>query len=165
MTESAAFSAFSDALDVPMYVVTAASGGRRAGCLVGFASQCSIDPPRFVVWLSTANHTYRLARTAEHLTVHLLRRGDRATAELFGGETGDRVDKFARVAWRAGEGGSPVLTELPTWFTGRIEAQVEGGDHVGFLLAPLTTGRPPLSPAPPPLRYEDVRDLDAGHPA
>ncbi|GAA2770776.1 hypothetical protein GCM10019017_11360 [Streptomyces showdoensis] len=71
----AEFSAFTEQLDSPMYVVTAASPGGRGGCLVGFASQCSIDPPRFVVWLSTANHTYRVARAAEHLTVHLLHRG------------------------------------------------------------------------------------------
>ncbi|MFJ6350556.1 flavin reductase family protein [Streptomyces sp. NPDC054835] len=159
------FSVFTDALDGPMYVVTAASGGRRAGCLVGFTSQCSIDPPRFVVWLSTANHTYRLARTAEHLTVHLLHEEDRALAELFGGETGDRVDKFAGVGWHPGEAGSPVLEQLTTWFTGRIEAQVEGGDHVGFLLAPVAVGPPTAGPPPALLRYRALRDLDPGHPA
>ncbi|MFE5792658.1 flavin reductase family protein [Streptomyces sp. NPDC056503] len=161
----AGFPVFTDAHDGPMYVVTVASGGRRAGCLVGFASQCSIDPPRFVVWLSTANHTYRLARAAEHLTVHLLHRGDRARAELFGEETGDRVDKFAEVAWHTGEAGSPVLDGSATWFTGRIEAQVEGGDHVGFLLAPVAESPPRAGPPPPLLRYRDLRDLDPGHPA
>ncbi|MFI6416099.1 flavin reductase family protein [Streptomyces sp. NPDC050842] len=95
---------FTDELDAPMYVVTAASGGERAGCLVGFASQCSIDPPRFAVWLSVANHTYRVAREAEYLTAHVLHRDERAPAELFGEETGDRVDKFATIGWRPGEG-------------------------------------------------------------
>ena len=46
-------------LDYPMFVVTtvAADDGERSGCLVGFATQCSIHPPRWVVWLSLANHT------------------------------------------------------------------------------------------------------------
>ncbi|MFF0561573.1 flavin reductase family protein [Streptomyces sp. NPDC004266] len=162
MTE---FAAFTDAVDGPMYVVTAASGGERAGCLVGFASQCSIDPPRFVVWLSIANRTYRLAREAEYLTVHLLHEGDRATAELFGGETGDRVDKFARVGWHPGEAGSPILEGLATWFTGRIDGQVEDGDHVGFLLTPVAVAPPAAGPPPPLLRYRALRDLDPGHPA
>ncbi|KKZ70891.1 flavin reductase family protein [Streptomyces showdoensis] len=161
----AEFSAFTEQLDSPMYVVTAASPGGRGGCLVGFASQCSIDPPRFVVWLSTANHTYRVARAAEHLTVHLLHRGDRATAELFGGETGDRTDKFAELSWRPGEGGSPVLDSLSTWFTGRIHARIEGGDHVGFLLAPVAAGSSGSGASAPLLRYRELRDLDAGHPA
>ncbi|MFD7628681.1 flavin reductase family protein [Streptomyces sp. NPDC059851] len=159
--------AFNAALDGPVYVVTAASGGRRGGCLVGFASQCSIDPPRFVVWLSTANHTHTVARGAQYLTVHLLRRDQRALAELFGGQTGDRVDKFARTGWRPGHAGSPVLTDAADWFTGRIEGVFAGGDHEGFLLAPVQESPSPPAPGPvvPPLRYADVRDLEPGHPA
>ncbi|OKK22097.1 flavin oxidoreductase [Streptomyces sp. CB00455] len=156
---------FTDALDGPVYVVTAAAGQERAGCLVGFASQCSIHPPRFVVWLSTANHTYRVAREAPYLTVHLLRRDQTELAELFGGETGDRVDKFARAAWRPGAEGSPVLAEAEIWFTGRVEGQIEGGDHVGFLLAPDREGPPVEGPPPALLRYGDVRHMEAGHPA
>ncbi|MBP2579900.1 flavin reductase (DIM6/NTAB) family NADH-FMN oxidoreductase RutF [Streptomyces sp. PvR006] len=156
---------FTDVLDGPMYVVTAASGGERAGCLVGFASQCSIAPPRFAVWLSVANHTYRVAREAEYLTVHLLHQDERPLAELFGGETGDRVDKFASVDWRPGEGGSPILGRLATWFTGRIEGRIEGGDHVGFLLAPVAVCPPTEGPPPALLRHRDVRNLTPGHPA
>ncbi|MEU9182072.1 flavin reductase family protein [Streptomyces sp. NPDC048550] len=156
---------FTDVLDGPMYVVTAASGGKRAGCLVGFASQCSIDPPRFAVWLSIANRTYRVACEAEYLTVHLLHRDERALADLFGGETGDRVDKFARVGWRPGESGSPVLEQVPIWFTGRIEGRIEGGDHVGFLLAPVAVCPPIEGPPPPLLRYLELRNLEPGHPA
>ncbi|WP_405981960.1 flavin reductase family protein [Streptomyces sp. NBC_00158] len=156
---------FTDDLDGPMYVVTVASGAERAGCLVGFASQCSIDPPRFIVWLSAANHTYRVARGAEYLTVHLLHQEDRALAELFGGETGDRVDKFAAVGWRPGESETPILEQLSTWFTGRIEGRIEGGDHVGFLLAPAAVCPPGEGPPPPLLRYRELRDLEPGHPA
>ncbi|MFE6815139.1 flavin reductase family protein [Streptomyces sp. NPDC057677] len=156
---------FTDVLDGPMYVVTAASGGERAGCLVGFGSQCSIDPPRFAVWLSVANHTYRVAREAEYLTVHLVHQDQRALSELFGEETGDRVDKFASVHWRPGEGGSPIVDQLTTWFTGRIEGRIEGGDHVGFLLAPVAVCPSAEGPAPALLRHREVRNLAPGHPA
>ncbi len=155
---------FTDLLNYPMYVVTAAAAGERSGCLVGFASQCSIHPPRFMVWLSTANHTYRVARQASHLGVHLLRREDRALAELFGGETGDRVDKFERVAWQPQDGGTPVLTDACAWFVGHVLDRFAGGDHVGFLLAPVAE-----SPRPPGraqlLGFTDVADLSQGHPA
>ncbi|MEU5810659.1 flavin reductase family protein [Streptomyces sp. NPDC047718] len=161
--------AFYAALDGAVYVVTVAAGGRRAGCLVGFASQCSITPPRFVVWLSTANHTHAVASGARYLTVHLLRRDHRALAELFGGRTGDRVDKFARTGWRPGIEGSPVLSDVSDWFTGRVEGVVAGGDHDGFLLSPVDAPPPLAGPATgaavPPLRYADVRDLEPGHPA
>ncbi|MFF4324957.1 flavin reductase family protein [Streptomyces sp. NPDC001591] len=154
---------FAVAQDGTLYVVTAAAEGERSGCLVGFASQCSIDPPRFVVWLSVQNHTYSVARRARYLTVHVLRRDQEALARLFGGETGDRTDKFAGIAWWPGREGSPVLAGAAAWFTGRVEAVVAGGDHEGFLLAPVEDAPP--EPGPGPLRFGDVRDIEAGHPA
>ncbi|MEV7443822.1 flavin reductase family protein [Streptomyces sp. NPDC091204] len=166
--------AFTGVLDGPMYVVTVAAGGERAGCLVGFASQCSIRPPRFVVWLSTANRTYRVARGAAYLTVHVLRRDQHGLAELFGGETGDRVDKLAQVSWWPSGHGSPVLSDVRTWFVGRIEGQIEGGDHVGFLLAPVEEGPPEDGEGNGDgadgfdarlLRYSDADDIAPGHPA
>ncbi|WP_328303440.1 flavin reductase family protein [Streptomyces sp. NBC_00435] len=150
-----------------MYVVTASAGDQQAGCLVGFASQCSIDPPRFMVWISTANRTYGIARRASHLAVHVLRREQRRTAELFGGETGDDLDKFDRVDWWAGEGATPVLADCPAWFVGRVRGLVEGdGDHVGFMLEPVRHGPPPGDgEGPALLRFSDIADISPGHPA
>ncbi|WP_406864740.1 flavin reductase family protein [Streptomyces sp. HUAS MG47] len=153
---------FADAVDGAMYVVTAASHGSRGGCLVEFASQCSIDPPRFVVWLSTANRTYDIARKADHLTVHLLGEDQRALADLFGGETGDTVDKFARIAWHSGSAGCPVLSDVRNRFTGRVERILPGGDHVGFVLRPVEyAGRDEARAMP--LRHHQVQGLQAGH--
>ncbi|MFE9635772.1 flavin reductase family protein [Streptomyces sp. NPDC006463] len=157
--------AFTRALDYPVYVVTAAAGDEQAGCLVGFASQCSIDPPRFMVWLSKANHTYRIARNASHLAVHALRNDQKRTAELFGSRTGDDIDKFEHVTWRRpAHGNAPVLEDACAWFLGRIESQVDGGDHVGFLLAPVEEG-PPGPSRPALLLFSDVNDLSPGHSA
>ena len=38
-------------LDYPMFIVTTHFEGERDGCLVGFATQCSIHPPRLIVVL------------------------------------------------------------------------------------------------------------------
>ncbi|AYG79040.1 FMN reductase (NADH) NtaB [Streptomyces hundungensis] len=154
---------FIDRLDYPMYVVTAVAGPERAGCLVGFASQCSIDPVRFLVWLSTANRTYRVACSAEFLAVHLLDRTQYDLAEHFGGHTGDEVDKFAGVAWHEGPAGTALLDAAPAWFVGRVVARVEGGDHVGFLLDPAdaAVGSSPWRP----FRLSEGQSIEAGHPA
>ncbi|WP_328826557.1 flavin reductase family protein [Streptomyces sp. NBC_00252] len=155
---------FTDLLDPPMYVVTTEADGERAGCLVGFGSQCSIEPARFMVWLSKANRTFRVAEHAERLTVHLLRRDQVHLARLFGGETGDHIDKFADVPWHPGPGGSPVLDEAPAWFVGRVENRIDGGDHVGFLLAPETAANT-QDDTVTPLALSDALDIDPGHPA
>ncbi|MGW5461718.1 flavin reductase family protein [Streptomyces sp. NPDC003996] len=148
-------------LNPDMCVVTAVADGERAGCLVGFASQCSIRPPRFTVWLSKANHTYRVARAAQHLGVHLITRDQRNLAELLGGETGDEVDKFARLEWTEGYGGAVVLRNTAAWFVGAILHRIDGGDHVGFVLDPVQWGEGRPGPL---LRLSDAAGIKAGHP-
>ena len=61
------FDALVAVLDAAVVVVTAADGDDRDGCLVGFHSQCSIDPPRYAVWLSRANRTFDLAQRTDLL--------------------------------------------------------------------------------------------------
>ena len=94
------FDALVGDLDYPMFIVTVCADGEPSGCLVGFATQASIDPSRFLVCLSHVNHTCRVGRDAELLGVHFVPEEHAELAELFGGETGDEVDKFARCEWR-----------------------------------------------------------------
>ena len=155
-----AFEALMSDIEQPSYVVTAADGPDRAGCLVGFATQCSIDPPRFGVWLSKLNHTYRVARSSRALVVHLLRDGDGDLARRFGGETGDEVDKFADLDWSPGPEGCPVVERLD-WFVGSIVDQLDTGDHVAFVLAPWG-GRRRRSAEQLP--ESELGDIEAGHP-
>jgi flavin reductase (DIM6/NTAB) family NADH-FMN oxidoreductase RutF len=124
-------------LDYPMFIVTARAGDERLGCLVGFATQTSINPQRFLVCLSHSNRTYRRGRDAELLGVHCVPAGAEALAELFGGETGDEVDKFARAAWHEGPGGVPLLDDCQNWFVGRVLSRTDAGDHDAFLLEPV----------------------------
>jgi flavin reductase (DIM6/NTAB) family NADH-FMN oxidoreductase RutF len=155
---------FTDRLNPDMYVVTATARGERSGCLVGFASQCSISPPRFVVWLSKANRTFRVAEHADRLAVHVLTREQHDLADLFGGRTGDDgVDKFAHVRWAERQGGAAVLQDAPAWFVGRVVERTDGGDHVGFVLDPVESGGRD-GPDGPLLRLADVLDISPGHP-
>jgi flavin reductase (DIM6/NTAB) family NADH-FMN oxidoreductase RutF len=150
-------------LDGPLVVVTATNGNERGGCLVGFHCQCSVEPGRFAIWLSKANHTFRVSWLAERFAVHFLSQDDHEVAELFGTKTGDDVDKFALCDWHAGDGGVPLLDRCPNRFVGRRIALVdEGSDHVCIVLEPIDV----CSAGPfRPLRHSHVHDLDAGHPA
>jgi len=154
--------AFVDQLEYPMYVVTAVSSNERDGCLVGFATQCSIHPPRFLVCLSVKNRTFRIAKTAPVLAVHLVGANQHDLAELFGGETADEVDKLAQWPWREGPEGVPILDGVRNLFVGRIVSRVALGDHIGHLLEPIA-GRHQGETSE--LGFPEVRDIDAGHPA
>lgn len=148
-------------LDYSLFIVTVACGEERAGCLVGFASQVSIHPPRFLVGLSVKNRTYRVASDgADVLAVHFVPEQEEALAELFGGETGDEVDKFARCEWRPGPGGAPILNQLEDWFAGRVLDRISFGDHCGFLLEPIA-GETHRSGSP--LTFRRAKRIEPGH--
>lgn len=119
-----------------MLVVTTAAAGERAGCLVGFWTQASIDPARFLVCLSEKSQTFRLARRADALAVHVLPAESEGLARLFGGDTGDEIDKFSRCRWHMGSRGMPILDECHRWFVGDVIERHALGDHTGFLPAP-----------------------------
>ncbi|MCU1430758.1 MAG: hypothetical protein JWL83_4758 [Actinomycetia bacterium] len=148
-------------LDYPMFVLTTAVADQRSGCLVGFASQCSIDPPRFFVWVSKKNHTFALADKAPVFVVHALRETDCHLARLFGETTGDKIDKFEHCDWEEGPNGVPVLTACD-WFAGTVIDRNNSGDHVGYLLDLLDAGRADHAKEPQ-LGFQAVRDLKPGH--
>jgi flavin reductase (DIM6/NTAB) family NADH-FMN oxidoreductase RutF len=148
-------------LDYPMFIVTAAAGGERAGCLIGFATQCSIDPLRFLICLSDKNRTYRVAQNAGALGVHVVPADRDDLASLFGSETGDDVDKFTRCAWHEGPNGVPVVEACPNWFAGRVLERLDAGDHQALLLEPFAAE----SGEPSQLSFHRAKRLEPGHEA
>jgi flavin reductase (DIM6/NTAB) family NADH-FMN oxidoreductase RutF len=149
-------------LDYPMFIATVAAGGERAGCLIGFATQCSIHPPRFLAGISDKNRTYRVAQDAGSMAVHLVPEDATELAELFGGETGDEVDKFERCAWRPGPGDVPLLDDCPNRFVGRIVERIDFGDHTGMVLEPLHAEEDQASGQ---LGFHRAKRIEPGHEA
>lgn len=162
MDTGAAFDALMGSLGERVFVVTVRHGESVAGCLIGFGTQVSIGPRRFLACLSDKNHTYRVAaRGAEHMAVHLVPPDRHDVAELFGGETGDEVDKLGRCAWTEGPGRTPLLDDCPDRFVGRVLDRTTLGDHVGFLLEPVAVSFAGGSS----LARRAAEDIDPGHEA
>lgn len=149
--------------DYPMFIVTTAVGDERSGCLVGFATQCSVDPARFVVFLSDKNHTFRVAKNAEALGVHMVPSDALDLARLFGEETGDDVDKLERCEWKPGAFGVPLLEACGDRFVGRIAERIstKGGDHLGFVLEPVEVDAGGRTFLP----FSKAKELEPGHEA
>jgi flavin reductase (DIM6/NTAB) family NADH-FMN oxidoreductase RutF len=165
VTGSDAFEQIMATVDAPMVIVTARTVETTAGCLVGFSTQCSIEPRRYLVCLSKSNRSSRVAASASTLAVHVLHDDphDRALASLFGEETGRELDKFEHCAWHHGPGDTVVLDGCD-WFAGDIVERVDLGDHVGFVLDVTQHGAATRT-AEQYLGYVDVKGLDAGNPA
>lgn len=148
-------------LDCPALVVTTQAEGVPAGCLVGFGSQVTDQPPKFLVSLAKGSHTLQVASQSQHLAVHALAQRHRALAVLFGGETGHKVKKFERCSWRAGPQGVPILDDSMGWFVGRTVDWADLGDHTIFLLVPVASW---ASESDEELLYlSDLDDIDPGY--
>jgi len=154
--------AFFDRMEYPYFVVTVRSPeGDMSGCLAGFVTQCSIDPPNFLVCISKVNHTIGVAAHSPGMGLHLLGQDQVDVARLFGEETGDIVDKFSSVDWRLGSTGAPLLVEAAASMEGQVLGHFSVGDHEAYLVrgvravagghAGLLTLRsaPPLHPGHP----------------
>jgi flavin reductase (DIM6/NTAB) family NADH-FMN oxidoreductase RutF len=145
-----------------MFIVTVAGNGEVAGCLVGFATQCSINPPRFLVCISEKNRTFRVASRSRVAVVHLVPSDATDIAELFGSRTGDDTDKFERCEWTPGPGGTPILAACRNWFAARIIDRFPAGDHWAFLLDPIEARSDARERA---FTFHRARRLEPGHEA
>ena len=159
----ATFNALMSALDYPMFIVTAAHGDDRDGCLIGFATQASIHPPRFLACLSDKNHTTRIALKAEHLGVHFVPAERDDLAQHFGGLTADEdPGKLDEVAWSEGPHGVPLLDDCPNRFVGRVLERLDGGDHIAHLLHPVAAEK---SAGYHEFTFHRAKRIHPGHPA
>jgi flavin reductase (DIM6/NTAB) family NADH-FMN oxidoreductase RutF len=160
------YSAIIDQLDWAMAIVTARADddGEIGGCLVGFHTQCSIDPPRHLVLISKANHTWSVAQRASELAVHMLGADQIELAREFGEVTDDLDpgDKWGAVSLDDRDG-PPILLDAAAWFAGPIVARLDAGDHVACVVEPARVSRPGATFTQ--LGFQSTRDLDPGHPA
>ena len=158
---SDAFTTLMTSTDPPLIVVTTAVENERAGCLVGFHAQSSITPQHYCIWLSKANHTYRVSLRAAQFAVHFLTVGDIGLAERFGTLTGEDTDKFTGLDVELDRNGVPLLGACPHRMSlERIAVLDDGSDHVCLttrLASAHTTG------AFEPLRVSHAAHLDPGH--
>lgn len=163
MDSGKAFHSLASGIDYPMFIVTTMAGTEPSGCLVGFVTQGSINPIRLVVMLSKSNHTYRVALRASQLVVHFLHRGNLELSELFGEETGDQTDKFARCRWHHVDGvAPPVLLGTRGWAAGPVLSRFDAGDHMGHVVDVTAAA---VDSDGPQLGFQMVNSMQPGHPA
>lgn len=148
-------------VDSPLIVVTTSAQGERAGCLVGFHSQASIDPEHYCFWLSKANHTYRVALRSERFAVHFPTTADSELARFFGSRSGSETDKFAGLDFTVTEDGVPLLADLPNrLIVERIAMLDDGSDHVCLTARVIAIE---FGQSFTPLRPSQLGDLKPGH--
>ncbi|MFD9701394.1 flavin reductase family protein [Lentzea sp. NPDC059081] len=127
-------------------VVTAlAADGSPRGMTCTSLCSVALDPPTLLVCLRHGSPTLDAVLDTAALSVNLLHRSARPTAELFGSGAADRFD---RIAWAAVPGGGPHLSQAAhTIADCRLRTCHTVGDHV-VVLAEVTRITSLRSPAP-----------------
>jgi len=124
-------------VDPPLWVVTAAAGGRRGGLVATFVSEASIVPeaPRVVVGLARQHHTWDLVEASGAFALHLITADRLAWVWRFGLGRGRDRDKLAGLETRRAATGAPVLEGALGWLDCRVEARLDTGDRTVYLAA------------------------------
>lgn len=154
---------FFERVDYPYYLLTVrAPDEEMSGCLAGFVTQCSIDPPNFLTCVSRLNHTLGVAVRSSAMGLHLLGQDQLDMARLFGEETGDTVDKFASVDWHIGTTGAPLLADVAIALEATILGHFSVGDHEAFVVRAVRAAE---GPGVGLLTHRSSPTLHPGHPS
>ena len=107
-------------------VVTAADGGEPVGLAVGSFCSVSLDPPLVVFFATKSSSTLPRIERAGAFCANVLAEDQEDVCRTFAAKG---TDRFARLGWRPGANGAPVLEQALAWVDCTIERVDDAGDH------------------------------------
>lgn len=143
-----------------LYVVSAAYGGRRGGCVINTFQQVTARPARVSVTVNKNNFTAELIeRSGRYVVTVMAQDVDSGMIGTFGFRSGRDIDKFVGLPYEEANG-IPYPTEgMTAVFVCRVFDKVDLGTHVCFY-AEVEDCRT-LSEQPV-LTYDDYRTVKKG---
>lgn len=110
-------------------VVTAQSEtqGLKGMTATSFSS-VSLDPPQILVCLNQNTDTGAVVLEQKHFAVNILTSEQQDVSNQFAGGS-SQEQRFANVAWEAGDNGAPLLSDALASLECRVVEQVSAGSH------------------------------------
>lgn len=113
-------------------VVTGMVDDAPVGMVVGTFSSVSLDPPLVSFMPMTTSETYSKLRQAEGVCISVFAHDQLQTCRTLASKD---PEKFSKIGWSAGPNGAPQIEDAVAHIHGRIEQEVEAGDHYIVLTA------------------------------
>ncbi|MER9330843.1 flavin reductase family protein [Mesorhizobium sp. M0587] len=107
-------------------VTTIGPGGEPRGFTANSFTSVSLEPPLVLVCIATKASGHPVFATSKSFAINILSETQKAASGIFASKA---ADKFASVAWRPGQTGSPLLDGSVAAFDCDMERLVEAGDH------------------------------------
>ena len=111
-------------------VVSTMDGEKARGLAVNAYCSISLDPPMVMVCIQRTSSTWPALFTATHLGVNVLGHGQRDVVSVFSSKD---PDKFARIDWRPGPLGSPLITGSAAMLEAEIQERFQAKTHTIFV--------------------------------
>jgi 3-hydroxy-9,10-secoandrosta-1,3,5(10)-triene-9,17-dione monooxygenase reductase component len=108
-------------------IITAMDGDEPAGVAANSFTSVSLDPPLVLFCVGRSSTTWPRVERARKFAVNILGEHQEELSQLFAMKGADR---FGRVAWHLGVGGSPVLHDVLAYLDCEFWAEYDGGDHI-----------------------------------
>ncbi len=91
-------------------------------------SSVSVDPPQILVCLNKITDTGGALLESRHFAVNILASDQQDVSNQFAGNS-TQVERFAGVAWEAGDNGAPLLTTALVSLECKVVQQIQAGTH------------------------------------
>lgn len=125
-------------------VATRDADGLPYGFTANSFTSVSLDPPLVLVCVGRTVEGFGVYRRCERFAINILSDSQQAVSETF---ATDFPNRFARIRWRDGTHGSPILDGGVGSLECAVERRIEAGDHmilIGRVLAVEHTAKRPL---------------------
>jgi len=117
-----------------LYVLTAESkDGRVSAATVNWVTQASFEPPLVVVGVKADSAGHAVIKETRAFVLNVLGKGQNAVAFAFFKSVEREGNTIAGQPFRAGQTGSPILTNAPAFIECTLVDTVEKGDHSIFI--------------------------------
>ncbi|MGZ0080736.1 flavin reductase family protein [Methylomonas sp. YC3] len=109
-------------------VTTQGRDNQPRGMTATAFSSVSVEPPQILVCLNQATDTGAALLESRRFAVNILNSAQEDVSNQFAGST-TQEQRFASIAWQAGENGAPILNEALAALECRVVQQVQAGSH------------------------------------
>ncbi|MFT4306530.1 MAG: flavin reductase family protein [Microbacterium sp.] len=121
-------------------VVTTTADGSPSGMTASSFTYVSMRPPTVLVCVNRDNRVYREITRSRVYAVNVLGGSQGWIAQNFAVPGRSQAERFARVAHRPAQTGSPVLIDASGWLDCQVMDVVESGTHAVFVAEVLAAG-------------------------
>jgi len=118
-----------------LYVVTSAKEGKLNGQIANTVFQITSEPPTIAVSINKQNLTHEFIHSSRVFAVSILSR-DTPVSLIgnFGFKSGRDIDKFAKVNYKVGKTGAPIVMDNTLdYLEAQVVNEIDAGTHTVFI--------------------------------